>query len=67
MRHMEIEEMLDEIKRRAQKDAKLRVEFLQTREQENPLSAFCAKCRELGYPVYEMETSSLRGRSFMRR
>lgn len=52
---MEIVEMLDEIKRKAQKDAKLREEFLQTREQENPLSAFCAKCRELGYPVYEMD------------
>lgn len=48
---MEIAEMLDEIKKIAQKDARLREEFLQTREQKNPLSAFCAKCRELGYPV----------------
>ncbi|MCD8096892.1 MAG: hypothetical protein LUE31_02430 [Lachnospiraceae bacterium] len=52
---METEEMLDEIRSRAQKDEKLREEFLRTREQENPLSAFCAKCRELGYPVYEMD------------
>ncbi len=52
---METEEMLDEIRSRVQKDEKLREEFLRTREQENPLSAFCAKCRELGYPVYEMD------------
>lgn len=52
---MEIAEMLDEIQKNAQKDAKLREEFIQTREQKNPLSAFCAKCREMGYPVYEMD------------
>lgn len=52
---MEVAEMLDEIKGKVQKDAKLREDFLQTRSQENPLSAFCAKCRELGYPVYEMD------------
>ncbi|MCD7766127.1 MAG: hypothetical protein LUH53_06365 [Lachnospiraceae bacterium] len=52
---MEIAEMLDEIKAKAQKNEKLREEFLLTREQKNPLSAFCAKCRELGYPVYEMD------------
>ncbi|MCC8139457.1 MAG: hypothetical protein LIO67_03995 [Lachnospiraceae bacterium] len=47
--------MLFEFLSRVQKDEKLREEFLRTREQENPLSAFCAKCRELGYPVYEMD------------
>ncbi|MCD7763949.1 MAG: hypothetical protein LUI14_12300 [Lachnospiraceae bacterium] len=52
---MEIAEMLDEIKQIVQKDARLREDFLRTREQKNPLSAFCAKCRELGYPVYEMD------------
>ncbi|MCD7764197.1 MAG: hypothetical protein LUI14_13635 [Lachnospiraceae bacterium] len=52
---MEIAEMLDEIKAKAQKNEKLREEFLLTREQKNPLSAFCAKCRELGYPVYEID------------
>jgi len=55
---MEIAEMLDEIKRKAKKDAKLREEFLQTRTEKNPLSAFCAKCRELGYPMYEMDVIS---------
>jgi len=52
---MEIAEMLDEIKKKAQEDADLKEELLRTREQKNPLSAFCAKCRELGYPVYEMD------------
>ena len=52
---MEIAEMLDEIRKKAQEDADLKEELLRTREQKNPLSAFCAKCRELGYPVYEMD------------
>ncbi|MCD7743851.1 MAG: hypothetical protein LUI13_00930 [Lachnospiraceae bacterium] len=52
---MEIAEMLDEIKKKAQEDADLKEELLRTRKQKNPLSAFCAKCRELGYPVYEMD------------
>ena len=39
----------------AQQDSKLREEFLETRKAAYPLSAFCKKCRELGYPVYEME------------
>ncbi|MCD7817551.1 MAG: hypothetical protein LUH07_00635 [Lachnospiraceae bacterium] len=52
---MEIAEMLDEIKKIAQKNTKLKEELLRTREQKNPLSAFCMKCRELGYPVYEMD------------
>ncbi|MCD8338461.1 MAG: hypothetical protein LUD18_14560 [Lachnospiraceae bacterium] len=52
---MEIAEMLDEIRKKAQEDVNLKEELLHTREQRNPLSAFCAKCRELGYPVYEMD------------
>ncbi|MCD8012306.1 MAG: hypothetical protein LUG99_03905 [Lachnospiraceae bacterium] len=52
---MEIAEMLDEIKKKAQEDADLKEELLRTREQKNPLSAFCSKCRELGYSIYEMD------------
>ena len=48
-------EMLDELKSRARKDQKLKVELLATRTEQNPVSAFCAKCRELGYPVYDMD------------
>lgn len=52
---MEIAEMLDEIKRKALADEKLRAEMLKTREDAHPVAAFCKKCRELGYPVYDMD------------
>lgn len=55
---MEIPEMLDTLKQKALRDEKIRAELLATRKAEQPLSAFCAKCRELGYPVYEMELIS---------
>ena len=48
---MEIAEMLDEIKRKALADEKLREDFLDTRKDAHPVAAFCRKCRELGYPV----------------
>ena len=52
---MNLGEMLDELKRKARKDPKIRQMLLETRTQENPLSAFCQVCRQLGYPVYEMD------------
>lgn len=52
---MEIAEMLDEIKRKALADNDLREEFLATRKDVHPVAAFCRKCRELGYPVYDMD------------
>ena len=55
---MEIPEMLDILKQRALADNRLREEFLATRKEEHPLEAFCVKCRELGYPVYEMDLIS---------
>ena len=55
---MEIPEMLDILKQRALADNRLREEFLATRKEEHPLEAFCEKCRELGYPVYEMDLIS---------
>lgn len=55
---MEIPEMLDNLKQKALGDKKLRKELLDTRKEAQPLSAFCAKCRELGYPVYEMDLIS---------
>ena len=47
--------MLDELQNRALCDETLRLRLLSTREEENPLSAFCRVCRELGYPIYEMD------------
>lgn len=55
---MEIPEMLDILKQRALADNRLREEFLATRKEEHPLEAFCEKCRELGYLVYEMDLIS---------
>lgn len=52
---MEITEMLDELKQKALRDPALRAELLQTRKAAQPLSAFCQKCRELGYEVYDMD------------
>ena len=52
---MNIGETLDEIKSKIQKDPKLRQEFLHTRQQPDPLKAFCVKCRQMGYDLYEMD------------
>lgn len=52
---MEIPEMLDELKQKALHDENLRQELLATKEDPQPLTAFCKKCQENGYPIYEME------------
>lgn len=52
---MGISEMLEEILRKAREDTGLRKGLLETQNAENPLSAFCSKCRELGYEIYEMD------------
>lgn len=52
---MEIPEMLDELKQKALHDENLRQELLDTKKDQQPLTAFCRKCQENGYPIYEME------------
>lgn len=52
---MSISAMLDELQAKAVHDPELRRQLLETRNEKNPVSAFCSKCRELGYPVYEMD------------
>lgn len=52
---MNILDMLDEIQQKARRDEALREEFLATRLDACPVEAFCRKCRELGYELYEME------------
>ena len=47
--------MLEELQARALHDKELRRQLLKTRKEKNPLSAFCGKCQELGYPIYEMD------------
>ena len=44
---MAIAEMLDELKQKALHDPKLK--------EDQPFAAFCRKCRELGYEIYEMD------------
>lgn len=60
---MNIAEILDEIKGKAGKDPELKKRILQTRREPNPLTAFCVLCREVGYPVYEMDLACA-GESF---
>ena len=52
---MYILDQLDELQKKAYKDEKLKKELLETRLSENPLEAFCRKCRELGYEIYDMD------------
>lgn len=52
---MEIGAMLDELREKALKDHNIWQELMDTRKAEQPLAAFCAKCRELGYQIYEMD------------
>ena len=47
--------MLDELQRRAHKEPQLKRKLLATRQEQDPVSAFCRTCRELGYEIYEME------------
>ena len=46
---MEIPEMLDELKQKALHDENLRQELLATKEDSQPLTAFCRKCQENGF------------------
>lgn len=48
-------ELLDELQNRARRDAEIRRALLDTREEKNPVDAFCRKCQELGYPIYVMD------------
>ncbi len=47
--------MLDELHKKARADESIRKQLLDTRKEKDPLEAFCKKCQELGYPIYEME------------
>lgn len=52
---MEIWEILEELMKKAMQDPTLKRELLATKEDKNPVTAFCRKCRELGYEIYEMD------------
>ncbi|MCU6747423.1 MULTISPECIES: hypothetical protein [Lachnospiraceae] len=51
----EIPIVLEELQRLAMRDETVRQRFLKTREETDPVSAFCGLCRDMGYELYEME------------
>ena len=51
-------DMLDELQNRALHEDDVREKLLATKNEKDPLSAFCRVCRELGYEIYEMELVS---------
>ena len=48
-------ELLDQLQHRAWKDENLRRKLLATKDDEQPLTAFCRLCQSLGYEIYEMD------------
>lgn len=48
-------ELLDALQQKALGDENIKHMLLATRKEKNPLSAFCRKCQELGYAIYEMD------------
>lgn len=55
---MQTEEMLEELLKKAKVDMALRQKLFDTRNEKNPVSAFCKICRELGYEIYDMDLIS---------
>lgn len=52
---MDVLEILDRLQQAAMHDNALKEELIATRSEKEPLGAFCKKCRELGYELYEMD------------
>ena len=52
---MTISEYLDILLQKAFRDPSLRDRLLATRTAPDPVAAFCAVCRDEGFPVYEMD------------
>lgn len=52
---MNVLELLDRLQKEAQQNAHIKEQLLATRDEQNPLEAFCKKCQELGYAIYEMD------------
>lgn len=52
---MNILEALDAFQKKALKDEALRKQLLATKNEKNPLEAFCKKAREYGCEIYEMD------------
>lgn len=52
---MTVVELMDKLQHEALQDEALKRTLLETRKETEPLTAFCKKCQELGYPIYEMD------------
>ena len=52
---MTVSEYLDILLQKARRDPVLRARLLASRTAPNPVAAFCAVCRDQGFPVYEMD------------
>ena len=52
---MEVGAILVELQEKAKRDEALKTTLLATKQEADPLAAFCETCRELGYPLYEMD------------
>ena len=52
---MDVDAMLNALKKMANEDPSLREALVATRSAANPLSAFCAIARERGIMLYEMD------------
>ena len=48
-------DLLDQLQKEAKADPALREALLQTRNDPNPIRAFCTICRARGYAIYEMD------------
>ncbi len=52
---MNIAEILEQLKKMAEKDPAVRQQLLETENSSTPLGDFCALSTRLGYPLYEMD------------
>ena len=52
---LNIDEILQAVRRKARKNPQLAAQLLATREDANPVRAFCGIDSSLGYPLYEMD------------
>ena len=50
--------MLDELQHKTAHNPEWKAKFLASREEADPISAFCRICREFGYEIYEMDSFS---------
>lgn len=52
---MDILGLLEELRIKAREDKTLRLELLATKEEKNPVDAFCKVCKAWGYEIYVMD------------